>query len=111
VTVLYQGRIRRQPKREIPTEERSLPPGSERLAENPLESEEVSSSEDQTRFVGSRISVDSLVAAAVLALSACASGDKQPPTPPATSESPSSAPATERVVGPLTRLTPRRSQP
>lgn len=60
------------------------------------------SSEDQTRFVGSRIGVVSLVAAAVLALSACANGDKQPPTPPATSASPSAAPATERVVGPLT---------
>ena len=62
----------------------------------------MSSSEDQTRFVSSRLAVVSLVAVAVLALSACASGDKQPPTPPATSESPSSAPATERVVGPLT---------
>jgi hypothetical protein len=71
------------------------------MAENLLELEEMSSTEDQTRFVGSRIGVVSLVAAAVLALSACASGDKQPPTPPATSASPSSAPATERVVGPL----------
>jgi hypothetical protein len=53
-------------------------------------------------FAGSRIGLVSLVAAAVLALSACARGDKQPPTPPATSASPSSAPATERVVGPLT---------
>jgi hypothetical protein len=50
----------------------------------------------------SRIGVIGLVAAAVLALSGCASGDKQPPAPPATSASPSSAPATERVVGPLT---------
>jgi len=72
------------------------------MAENLLELEEMRSSEDQTRFVGSRIGVVSLVAAAVLALSACASGDKQPPTPPATSASPSSAPTTERVVGPLT---------
>jgi hypothetical protein len=62
----------------------------------------MSFSEEQTRFAGSRIGVVSLVAAAVLALSACARGDKQPPTPPATSASPSSAPATERVVGPLT---------
>src|SRR6266849_3200390 len=72
------------------------------MAENLLELEEMRSSEDQTRFVGSRIGVISLVAAAVLVLSACASGDKQPPTPPATSASPSSAPTTERVVGPLT---------
>ena len=57
--------------------------------------------EDQTRLVGSRIGVVSLVAAAVLALSACSSRD-QPPAPPATSASPASAPATERVVGPLT---------
>ena len=56
---------------------------------------------DQTRLVGSRIGVVSLVAAAVLALSACSSGDK-PPAPPATSASPVSAPPTERVVGPLT---------
>ena len=53
------------------------------------------------RFSGSQIGVISLVAAAFLALSACSSGDK-PPAPPATSESPSSAPATERLVGPLT---------
>jgi len=72
------------------------------MAENLLELEEMTSSEDQTRFVGLRIGVVSLVAAAVLALSSCAGGDKQPPTPPATSASPSSAPATERVVGPLT---------
>jgi hypothetical protein len=71
------------------------------MAENLLELEEMTSSEDQTRFVGLRIGVVSLVAAAVLALSSCAGGDKQPPTPPATSASPSSAPATERVVGPL----------
>jgi len=57
--------------------------------------------EDQTRLVGSRIGVLSLVAAAVLALSACSSRDK-PPAPPATSASPVSAPPTERVVGPLT---------
>jgi len=57
--------------------------------------------EDQTRLVGSRIGVVSLVAAAVLALSACSSRDK-PPAPPATSASPASAPPTERVVGPLT---------
>jgi hypothetical protein len=43
-----------------------------------------------------------LVALAVvsLALSSC-SGTKNPPPPPATSESPAGAPATERVVGPL----------
>ena len=40
------------------------------------------------------------VAAAALALSACAGGYK-PPAPPATSKSPVSAPPTERVVGPL----------
>ncbi|HYN08032.1 MAG TPA: hypothetical protein VES67_11625 [Vicinamibacterales bacterium] len=45
--------------------------------------------------------VVSLVAAAVLALGACTRGDS-PPAPPATSASPASAPATERVVGPLT---------
>src|SRR5664279_129115 len=57
--------------------------------------------EDQTRLVSSRIGVVSLVAAAVLALSACSSRDK-PSAPPATSASPASAPPTERVVGPLT---------
>jgi hypothetical protein len=45
--------------------------------------------------------VVTLVAAAVLALDACTRGDS-PPAPPATSASPASAPATERVVGPLT---------
>src|SRR5438034_9931040 len=47
-----------------------------------------------------RIGVAALLAAALLALSACAGGYK-PPAPPATSASPSSAPPTERVVGPL----------
>lgn len=42
-----------------------------------------------------------LVAAAILALGACKSSDI-PDAPPATSASPASAPATERVVGPLT---------
>ncbi len=45
--------------------------------------------------------VVSLVAAVVLALGACTGGGS-PPAPPATSASPASAPATERVVGPLT---------
>ena len=49
----------------------------------------------------SRSVVVTLVAAAVLALGAC-TRDDSPPAPPATSESPASAPATERVVGPLT---------
>jgi TolA-binding protein len=69
------------------------------MAERLLELKK-SSYEDQTRFAGSRIGVVSLVAAAILALSACTSCSK-PPKPPATSESPSSAPATKRVVGPL----------
>lgn len=43
----------------------------------------------------------SLVAVAVLALGACTRGGSLP-APPATSASPASAPATERVVGPLT---------
>ena len=43
-----------------------------------------------------------VVATSLLALSACGRSDKQPPTPPATSESPTSAPPTQRVVGPLT---------
>jgi hypothetical protein len=47
-----------------------------------------------------RCGVVGLVAAAVLALGAC-TRDRTPPPPPATSESPVSAPATERVVGPL----------
>lgn len=47
------------------------------------------------------LGVVSLVAAAVLALGAC-TRDGSPPAPPATSESPATAPATERVVGPLT---------
>jgi hypothetical protein len=49
----------------------------------------------------SRISVVSLVAAAVLGMGACRRADSLPP-PPATAASPVSAPATERVVGPLT---------
>src|SRR5258706_4230990 len=48
----------------------------------------------RTPFVGSRIGVISLVAAAGLTPSACCQSDKQPPSPPATSESPASAPAT-----------------
>jgi hypothetical protein len=71
------------------------------MAEPLLESEEKSSYEDQTRFAGSRIGGVSLVAAVVIALSVCTGCDKLP-TPRATSESPSTAPATERVVGPLT---------
>ncbi len=47
-----------------------------------------------------RCGIVSLVAAGVLALAAC-SRDRTPPPPPATSASPASAPATERVVGPL----------
>jgi hypothetical protein len=46
--------------------------------------------------------VVSFVAAAVVTLSACVRGDS-PPAPPATSASPESAPATERLVGPLTQ--------
>jgi len=42
-----------------------------------------------------------LVVVAILALGACSRGDS-PSAPPATSESPASAPSTERVVGPLT---------
>ena len=71
------------------------------MAENFLELAVKSSYESQTWFVGLRIGVVTLVVAAILAMSACTNSDK-PPTPPATSESPSSAPATERVVGPLT---------
>jgi hypothetical protein len=48
-----------------------------------------------------RRGVVGLVATAVIGLSACG-GDGIPPPPPATSASPASAPATERVVGPLT---------
>ncbi len=48
-----------------------------------------------------RSAVVSLVAATVLALGGCAR-DEGAPAPPATSASPASAPATERVVGPLT---------
>jgi len=44
--------------------------------------------------------VVTLVAAAVLTLGACTRGDS-PAAPPATTESPASAPPTERVVGPL----------
>jgi hypothetical protein len=44
--------------------------------------------------------VVSCVTAAVLGLGACSRADS-PPAPPATSASPESAPATERVVGPL----------
>ena len=45
--------------------------------------------------------VVTLVAAAVLVLGACRR-DESPVAPPATSASPASAPATQRVVGPLT---------
>ena len=45
--------------------------------------------------------VVSFVAAAILTLSACVRGNS-PSAPPATSASPASAPATERLVGPLT---------
>ena len=71
------------------------------MAENPLESEKKSFCEGQARFAGSRIGAISLIGAVVLALGACTSCNRLP-TPQATSESPSSAPATERVVGPLT---------
>ena len=74
---------------------------AEHMAETLLELEEKSSYEDPTRYAGTRIGMAGLVAAAILALSACTGCDKLP-TPQATSESPSSAPATERVVGPLT---------
>ena len=57
--------------------------------------------QNKTPFIGPRIGVVSLVAAAVLVLGACAGGDKPAPSP-ATTADPRSAPATERVVGPLT---------
>ena len=91
----------REPKTEIPAELDPCRLEAKHMAETLLELEAKSSYEDQTRFVGSRIGVVGLVAAVFLALVACTSCDKLP-TPPATSESPSSAPATERVVGPLT---------
>jgi hypothetical protein len=56
---------------------------------------------EETPMSATRSVVVTLVAAAVLALGACTRGDS-PPAPPATSASPASAPATERVVGPLT---------
>ena len=43
-----------------------------------------------------------LLASAAVTLSACSNEDK-PPSPPATTASPSSAPPTERLVGPLTQ--------
>lgn len=58
--------------------------------------------EDKSWLVIVRFSVISLVATAVLALSACAGGEKPAPSPPTTAD-PKSAPATERVVGPLTQ--------
>jgi len=69
---------------------------AEHMADTLLRSEGRNSHKDQTRFVGVI-----LAAAAVLALSACTSCDRLP-APRATTESPSSAPPTERVVGPLT---------
>jgi len=54
---------------------------------------------NQTRFFGVSIGAFGLIAAAVLALSAC--GSDKPKAPPATSASPATAPPTERVVGPL----------
>ncbi len=56
---------------------------------------------EEVRMSAARSVVVTLVAAAVLALGACTRGGS-PPAPPATSASPASAPATERVVGPLT---------
>jgi hypothetical protein len=47
-----------------------------------------------------RCGVITLVAAGVVALAAC-SRERTPPPPPATTASPAAAPATERVVGPL----------
>jgi hypothetical protein len=47
-----------------------------------------------------RVGIVSLVAGAILALSAC-KGNDTPPPPPATTQSPENAPPTERVVGPL----------
>ena len=91
----------REPKTEIPAELDRCRLEAKHMAETLLELEAKSSYEDQTRLVGSRIGVVSLVAATILALGACTSCN-QLPTPRATSESPSSAPATERVVGPLT---------
>ncbi len=91
----------RESKAEIPTVEDRCRPEAKHMAETLLELEAKSPYEDQTRPAGSRIGVVSLVAAVVLALGACISCDKLP-TPPATTASPASAPATERVVGPLT---------
>lgn len=71
------------------------------MAETLLELEAKSCYAGQALFVGSRIRVAGLIAAAVLALVAGTSCNKLP-TPRATSESPSTAPATKRVVGPLT---------
>jgi hypothetical protein len=65
-----------------------------------LLSEEIRMSEE-VRMSAARSVVVTLVAAGVLALGACTRGGS-PPAPPATSASPASAPATERVVGPLT---------
>jgi hypothetical protein len=53
------------------------------------------------RMSAVRSGVVILGAVAVMALGACRGGDPLP-APPATSASPASAPATERVVGPLT---------
>jgi len=50
--------------------------------------------------------VISLVVAVILATAAC-TGKDYPPAPKATSESPASAPPTERVVGPLTEADAR----
>jgi hypothetical protein len=54
----------------------------------------------RTWYFGVPLGALGLAAAVVLALSACTGGDK-PTAPPATSASPSTAPPTERVVGPL----------
>jgi hypothetical protein len=57
---------------------------------------------EETRMLSTaRSAVVTLVAAAAFALGACRGGDSLP-APPATSASPASAPATERLVGPLT---------
>jgi hypothetical protein len=71
------------------------------MQKSPSGFEELSVYKDQSRLAGSRIGVSSIVVMVALLLSACAD-DKKPAPSPATSRYPSSAPPTERLVGPLT---------
>ena len=72
------------------------------IAVNALELKAMSPHESKMLVIPLRFVMVCLAAASFLVLNACTRSDRQPGPPGATSASPSSAPATERVVGPLT---------